>query len=344
MKRILLTPFIALLLLAGTAARAQTAPSANNQTPAQPSAAQSAEISEAVRLNASVIKLYGAGKYDEALPLAKQVLEIREKVSGPEHEATGGALLNLAEIYVAKKKYGEDEPLLRRAAAIYEKGAGGAEQKAAAVLERVALVHFARVYPGKAEESYRRALSLREKLGPEHKDVARPLAGLAEFYAIRGEYAKAEPLYQRLVAVLEKSRGAQSAELGEVMISFSCLLRKRGKKEEAQMMQERANAVLNKPVPDKSVEEKSGVLNGRAIVLERPEYPAEARSAGAQGDVVVQVLIDEKGNVARACALSGHPLLMQAAERAAYRSKFTPTTLSGQPVKVSGTISYKFVR
>lgn len=84
-------------------------------------------------------------------------------------------------------------------------------------------------------------------------------------------------------------------------------------------------------------------MNGKAIHLAQPEYPPIARSAQAGGPVTVQVLIDENGSVLSAHAISGHPLLRSSAERAARASKFTPTMLSGQPVKVTGTIVYNFV-
>ena len=57
----------------------------------------------------------------------------------------------------------------------------------------------------------------------------------------------------------------------------------------------------------------------------------------------VQVLIDEQGKVISASAVSGHPLLQAAAVAAARGAKFSPTVLSGQPVKVSGVITYNFV-
>lgn len=86
-----------------------------------------------------------------------------------------------------------------------------------------------------------------------------------------------------------------------------------------------------------------GVLNGKALVLPKPEYPPIARAAHASGTVVVQVLIDEEGNIVAAHAVSGHPLLQSAAVTAAREAKFSPTTLSGQPVKVTGVIQYNFV-
>lgn len=86
-----------------------------------------------------------------------------------------------------------------------------------------------------------------------------------------------------------------------------------------------------------------GVLNGKAITLPKPMYPEIARKSLAAGRVVVGVTIDEQGNVIEAHAVSGHRLLRAAAEDAARGARFTPTLLSGQPMMVTGTISYDFV-
>lgn len=92
------------------------------------------------------------------------------------------------------------------------------------------------------------------------------------------------------------------------------------------------------------VEGLSGeLLNGRAITLPRPEYPAVARAAKASGNVTVEITIDEEGNVIAARSVSGHPLLQSAAVTAARQAKFSPTKLSGQPVKVNGVLVYNFV-
>lgn len=86
-----------------------------------------------------------------------------------------------------------------------------------------------------------------------------------------------------------------------------------------------------------------GVLNGKAISLPKPAYPPIARQAHASGTVVVQVVIDENGGVISARAVSGHPLLQAVAVGAARQARFSPTKLSGQPVKVTGVITYNFV-
>lgn len=100
------------------------------------------------------------------------------------------------------------------------------------------------------------------------------------------------------------------------------------------------------PPPPKKVVPKTvsgGVLNGKATSLPKPAYPPAARAVRAGGSVAVQVLIDESGRVVSASAVSGHPLLRSAAVAAAQGARFSPTLLSGQPVKVSGVITYNFV-
>lgn len=97
------------------------------------------------------------------------------------------------------------------------------------------------------------------------------------------------------------------------------------------------------PTPPQVIRKSGGVLNGEALTLPPPLYPPMARTARAMGDVIVEVLINEDGKVIRASAKKGHPLLLNAAVEAAKKATFSPTKLSGNPVKVEGTITYKFV-
>ena len=85
------------------------------------------------------------------------------------------------------------------------------------------------------------------------------------------------------------------------------------------------------------------VDTGRALELPKPDYPKIARMAHASGEVVVQLLIDKDGTVKAAVAVSGHPLLYGVCVEAARNSRFSPTTVDGKPVKVTGVITYNFV-
>ena len=86
-----------------------------------------------------------------------------------------------------------------------------------------------------------------------------------------------------------------------------------------------------------------GVLNGKAMSLPAPAYPEIARRSRTTGVVAVEVVVDVSGRIIAAKAVSGPEMLRAAAENAALKAKFAPTLLSGQPVKITGTISYNFV-
>ncbi len=100
--------------------------------------------------------------------------------------------------------------------------------------------------------------------------------------------------------------------------------------------------VVKPQVPKTPV--SKGVLNGAAISLPKPNYSSLAKSAGAAGQVNVQVTIDENGRVIAANAVTGHIMLRPDAERAARAARFSPTYLSNVPVKVTGVITYNFLK
>ena len=95
--------------------------------------------------------------------------------------------------------------------------------------------------------------------------------------------------------------------------------------------------------PEGPIRMPSSIISGKTIEKPAPPYPPIAKAAGIQGTVAVQIVIDEKGHVISAKATNGPPLLMNAAVQAAYRASFTPTVLGGQPVKVTGSITYNFL-
>jgi TonB family protein len=74
----------------------------------------------------------------------------------------------------------------------------------------------------------------------------------------------------------------------------------------------------------------------------RPVYPDEARSAGVQGVVILEALIDESGQVIWTQVLRSIPMLDQAAREAVQQWQFTPTLLNGEPVPVIMTVTVNF--
>lgn len=316
----------------------------------------SPEPDEATRLSVSVVEKYKAGKFDEALPLAKRALELREKTLAPDDPLIVSALRNLGEVYTAKEKLGDAITLFQRVLTIIEKKYGADDLRLGELLRRLALLNYQNGNVSKAETLLQRALAIKEKaLGPMHTSVGQALYDLAEFYQYNGSYVQAEPLYQRAVEIREKT-SRNPEEIAEAIDRYTCVLRKMKRPEEIERLKEHAAEILNRN-DDKAVGQKTergeyaeghevrgGVLNGRALRLPKPSYPLEAKAKGDSGKVIVQVTINEEGKVIHACALQGALTLMRASEVAAVNSTFSPTKLDGKPVKVTGIITYDFLR
>ncbi|MEP6818916.1 MAG: M56 family metallopeptidase [bacterium] len=96
---------------------------------------------------------------------------------------------------------------------------------------------------------------------------------------------------------------------------------------------------------DKSSKEKSKekVKKGELIEAPRPVYPEEAKEQKIEGIVAVVITIGDDGHVIYAKADSGPKELYAVSEAAALKARFKPSLLNGEPVKVKGVMSYKFV-
>lgn len=86
-----------------------------------------------------------------------------------------------------------------------------------------------------------------------------------------------------------------------------------------------------------------GFLNGRAIDLPKPDYPAEAKKNHVTGQVQVKVILDVQGRIVSAEAVFGPAPLRAAAVAAAKRARFQPYIMDGVAVKVFGILTYDFV-
>jgi TonB family protein len=73
-----------------------------------------------------------------------------------------------------------------------------------------------------------------------------------------------------------------------------------------------------------------------------PHYPPLAQMAKIQGTVLIEAVIDEKGNVTNARAIEGHPFLIPEALRTVLQWKYEPTYLDGEPAAVRMVVTVHF--
>jgi protein TonB len=103
------------------------------------------------------------------------------------------------------------------------------------------------------------------------------------------------------------------------------------------------------PPPPPPAEIKEPVRQGGNVQASRlirrinPAYPELAKRARVSGMVILEVVVDELGNVEEIEIIRGHPLLNQAAVEAVRQWKYSPTLLNGEPVSVIATVTVNFV-
>ena len=233
---------------------------------------------EIENLNLKVTKLWQAGNYDQALPLAQQAVEKSEKLSGPESALLAGSLTDLAWIYYRKGNYAKAEPLYVRALAIRERTLGADHLEVAQTLNNLANVCRAKGDYAQAEPLYVRSLAIREKvLGADHPIVAQSLNNLASLYEAKGNYAQAEPLYVRAVAINEKTLGANHPETATSLNNLAGLYQAKGDYAQAEPLYVRALAIREKLLGGEHPQTAISISNLALLYHYKGDYPrAEA--------------------------------------------------------------------
>jgi protein TonB len=103
---------------------------------------------------------------------------------------------------------------------------------------------------------------------------------------------------------------------------------------------ESAPVVVERPTTP--VRLHSGIEAPRKIVDVAPAYPVLARTAGIQGIVILEVVIDDRGAVMSSRVLRSVALLDQAALDAVNRWRFEPARLNGEAIPVVMTVTVNF--
>jgi hypothetical protein len=70
------------------------------------------QADEANELNKRIVELYNAGRYSDAIPIAQQVLAIREKAFGRDHPNVAPSLHNLALLYDYQGRYADADSVV----------------------------------------------------------------------------------------------------------------------------------------------------------------------------------------------------------------------------------------
>lgn len=317
-------------------------------------------LQEANKLSVEVVKLFQEGKYKEALPIAQKVVEINEKELGKNDIEVAKALANLGYVYYLLEDNKKSQEAFERSVEIFESKEKLSKAEyvlVAAMLEKVALIKYDNSNPNSAENYLKKSLTAYEKAGEENSaKAANVLFSLGNLSSADRKYKDSADFFTKSLDIRINKLGEKSLETIDIFERCACVLKKAGRENDIKIVQEKffpSRMVFDGGVLDvlglntkpETLRINGGVVNGKALNLVRPAYPLEARQVRAKGTIKVRVKINEQGNVVFACGAfnDNHPALIEASEAAAFSSKFSPTSLNGKPVKVTGIIVYNFV-
>jgi CHAT domain-containing protein/Tfp pilus assembly protein PilF len=192
-------------------------------------------------------KLRQAGKYAEAIDVARRAVAAAERQFGPDDAKVGTALIDLALSYKNQGRYDEAEPLNKRALAIDEKALGADHPYVGIALNNLAALYQVQGRYAEVELLYKRALAIDEKTqGLDHPDVAKALNNLATLYHDQGRYAEAEPLYKRALAIDENALGPNHPDVAIRLSNLALLYDAQRRYVEAEPLMQRALAIREK--------------------------------------------------------------------------------------------------
>jgi|GEM_PF-6781691 len=304
-------------------------------------------VEETIQISAEVVKLFDAGRFAEALPLAREVVVRREKVYGLDHIMLGQSLRNLSYIELKLNRRFEALANFERAMNIYEMNeplSKSDQDSQAEMFETIAFVNITSGTPARSVSKLQQAIAIRERLnGAESVEIAGPLKSLGQVYSGQGEFEKAVPLLLRSLEIRKKMAIEDPTDNLILRETTACALHKTGRGGEVEQvnLKFRTMSKSSSEIPKDNTVNGAG-LNGKATTLPDPVAPRLPKSERESGSVVVRVLVNESGRVISACSVSGPRIFHTAAEAAAFRAVFPPLKVDGKAVKVSGTMNYNF--
>ncbi len=101
-------------------------------------------------------------------------------------------------------------------------------------------------------------------------------------------------------------------------------------------------SIVPKLAAPRRIRISQGVTTGLLVHKVEPEYPAIAKAAHIQGQVILNAVISKTGVIENITTVSGHPTLVPAAIEAVKHWQYRPYLLNGEPVEVETTITVSF--
>lgn len=226
-------------------------------------------------LNATGDFLRSGGLYDDALPMLRRAVALREQALGATHPDTARSYYDLASLLQSQGELHESEDFYRRALSIYLSNGGENQESVADTIDNLASVLCMRGEYDEAEKLYRRGLRIIERLkGMNHPDVAANVNNLAGLLHDKGAFDGAERLYRRALAVWEGSLGVDHPFRAVALNNLGAVLHGSGRKEGAEELYRSALGIWERALGSDYPMVASALANLAGMIVR--EKPGEA--------------------------------------------------------------------
>jgi tetratricopeptide (TPR) repeat protein len=232
------------------------------------------QVRRAETLNGQVAALRSRGRFKEALPLAREALEIRRQLLTENHPDYAASLNNLALLYKDMGDYPKALPLYQQARDLRKKLLTENHPSYAASLHNLAMLYQAMGDHPKALPLLEQARDLYKKLLTEnHPDYAQSLHSLALLYMAMGDYAKALPLFEQARDLRKKLLTENHPSYANSLMSLAVLYKALGDYPKALPLFEQARDLRKKLLTENHPSYADSLHSLALLYMAMGDYP-----------------------------------------------------------------------
>jgi CHAT domain-containing protein/Tfp pilus assembly protein PilF len=214
----------------------------------QSSVALARELAAADALATSLAHLANVylhlGQFDEAEPLYKEALQLREKAVPPNQQAVAVSLNDMGSLYYNMQRFADAADFYTKALSLREHVLPPDSPLIGATLNDLGATYRNLGRNQDAEPLLMRALSIRQKaLGAEHPDVAETLSNIGTLFIVQNRFAEAEKFLRQALEVRERVLPANHPTIAVTVNLLALIYFRQGKYVEAAALFVRAGNI-----------------------------------------------------------------------------------------------------
>jgi len=221
------------------------------------------------------------GKFQEAEPIARQILQIRERILGPDDPATISSLGDLGNLLQLRGANAQAEPFIREALTRLKRNGLADKQDGFLCVKELAMTRLLQGDPTEAEKLLEEALSrARKRLGPDNFLTLFIQRVLVRALAEEGRLDEAEALAKETLDARVRTKANQDdVGTGRTLLCLGRVLVEESKLDEAEPRLQEALTIFHNDASSKFRPELAGQAANwlGAIELARKAYPEAER-------------------------------------------------------------------